>query len=52
MKKASFNNIGRFEKSAFCSYFLDVIKEFYQDPKNQKEFEEWIEKRKQSEKGE
>ncbi|MCL2228485.1 MAG: hypothetical protein FWC00_01505 [Firmicutes bacterium] len=37
----SFDNLAKWEKETLINPLLDVIKEFYQDPKNRQAYQDW-----------
>jgi len=41
----SYKNLEKYEKQALLSPLVDVIKDFYKDPANQKAYQEWLAKR-------
>lgn len=43
--------IPKIEVKLLCSTFLDAIEAFYEDPKNQTAFEEWLKTQKENEHG-
>ena len=43
--KPSFDNLEKWEREALINPLLDVIKDFYQDPKNRQAYQEWQLKR-------
>jgi hypothetical protein len=41
----SFDNLAKWEREALINPLLDVIKDFYKDPKNRQAFLEWKSRR-------
>ena len=42
--KICFSEIPEADRRALCDTVLDSVKRFYEDPENQKKFEDWLKK--------